>query len=349
MIRRFALAAVLGSALVVSPGSAWSQSVPEQDHNFRINPGLNDAWFNPATSGQGFFIIVFPLARTIFLSWFTYDVTRPDSSVVTQLGEPGHRWLTAQGEYSGHQAVLDVYVSSGGVFDSAAPEVSTVRDGEIVLEFSGCNSGTVSYDIPSIGKQGTVPIERIVLDNVVLCESMMEESEASAAAKAYIEEWLPDYRNFYLSNTEIRAMINGGMGTRSYARDMAEIISANTDGGLSADAMEQLLRDHADGDTSNAEFWLTMDPFQFDDDAFRQAKIVLFDNATSGLVNTKIEPNTFGMVELFELIRGYDSSGVVIDGFLLNFVTHNPELYGGEEGGEPYLLHDPTWASQNPN
>ena len=33
--------------------------VPE-DSGFLINAGLNDAWYNPATDGQGFFITVFP-------------------------------------------------------------------------------------------------------------------------------------------------------------------------------------------------------------------------------------------------------------------------------------------------
>ncbi len=134
-----------------------------------INAGLNDAWFNPETNGQGFFIIVFPEIEQIFMSWFTYDTERPPADVVANLGEPGHRWLTAQGEYEENAAELDVYITAGGVFDSEEPTPITKPEGEIMLKFNTCNAGTVTYDIPSIDRQGEVPIERITLDNVPLC------------------------------------------------------------------------------------------------------------------------------------------------------------------------------------
>lgn len=139
---------------------------------FLINSGLNDAWFNPATTGQGFFISVFPDIGQMFLAWFTYEVERPDESIPAQLGEAGHRWLTAQGAYAGNQAVLDIHIARGGIFDASLPEPVQNTDGTITIEFSHCNAGTVTYDIPSIGRQGVVPIERIALDNVPLCESL---------------------------------------------------------------------------------------------------------------------------------------------------------------------------------
>jgi hypothetical protein len=74
--------------------------------------------------------------------------------------------------------VLDVWVSSGGVFDSAEPPVTRDKDGEIVVEFSGCNSGTVSYDIASVDRQGVIPIERVALDNVALCEALAAQLQA---------------------------------------------------------------------------------------------------------------------------------------------------------------------------
>jgi len=143
-----------------------------------INAGLSDAWYDPATAGQGFLITVFPDVGQVFLAWFTYDLERPDDSVTAQLGEPGHRWLTAQGPYADNQAVLDVWVSTGGVFDSAEPAVTPAKDGEIVLEFSGCNAGTVSYDLASVDRQGVIPIERVALDNVALCESLNDQLQA---------------------------------------------------------------------------------------------------------------------------------------------------------------------------
>jgi len=143
-----------------------------------INPGLNDAWYDPGTSGQGFLITVFPDIGQMFLAWFTYDPERPGEGVAAELGEPGHRWLTAQGPYADNQAVLDVWVSSGGIFDSAEPAVTQAKDGEIIIEFSGCNVGTVSYDITSVGRQGVIPIERVALDNVALCEELNKSLQA---------------------------------------------------------------------------------------------------------------------------------------------------------------------------
>lgn len=145
--------------------------------SFTINAGLGDAWFDPVTAGQGFLITVFPDREEIFLAWFTYDTERPATGVSAQLGEPGQRWLTAQGSYVENQAVLDVWVSSGGVFDSAELAVTREKDGEIVVEFSGCNAGTVSYDIASVDRQGVIPIERVALDNVALCEALAAESK----------------------------------------------------------------------------------------------------------------------------------------------------------------------------
>ncbi len=143
----------------------------EEAELFQINPGLSDAWFSPDTSGQGFFIIVFAESGQIFLAWFTYEVSRPDNSIPALLGEAGHRWITAVGDFSDNQAVLDIFITRGGIFDASPPVPESEPDGAMIVEFSNCNEGTVSYDIPSIGRHRVIPIERISLDNVPLCES----------------------------------------------------------------------------------------------------------------------------------------------------------------------------------
>ncbi len=144
-----------------------------------INPGLNDAWFNPRTDGQGFLITAFPGIKQLFMAWFTYDTERPPGDVTALLGEPGHRWLTAQGLYEENTAWLDIHVTSGGVFDSKEPRPVTGPIGEMTLEFSACNAGTITYDIPSIGGQNVVPIERITLDNVPLCYVLGKEQSGA--------------------------------------------------------------------------------------------------------------------------------------------------------------------------
>lgn len=167
---------VLGETLRIEGGETAVLervgSSPVDPADFRINAGLDGAWYNPDTDGQGFFISVFPEIGQLFLAWFTYDVERPPGSVTADLGDPGHRWLTAFGAYSGNQAELDIDIAEGGIFDDSPPVPSHRGDGTITLDFSGCNAGTVTYEIPSIGKQGVVPIERLALDNMLLCESL---------------------------------------------------------------------------------------------------------------------------------------------------------------------------------
>jgi len=140
-----------------------------------INAGMNDAWYNPITDGQGFFITVFPDQGTVSLAWFTYETGLPPLGVTANLGDPGHRWLTALGPIEDKQVTMNIEMTSGGVFDTASEIVRTDppgTDGTIILSFDSCNSGTVEYDIPSINRQGTVDIQRVATDNVVVCEAL---------------------------------------------------------------------------------------------------------------------------------------------------------------------------------
>jgi hypothetical protein len=141
---------------------------------FQMNAGLNDAWYNPTTDGQGMLIAVFPDTGQMFLAWFTFDTERPPVDVTAILGEPGQRWLTAQGPYSEDTAVLTIYVTEGGVFDSATPETVTdpAGDGTMTVEFSDCANALVSYEITSLGISGEIPIQRIAPDNIALCEML---------------------------------------------------------------------------------------------------------------------------------------------------------------------------------
>jgi hypothetical protein len=138
---------------------------------FLINAGLNDAWYYPLTTGQGFFITVFPDLGMVSLAWFTYDTERPPSEITANLGEPGHRWLTALGPIDGNSAVMNITMTSGGLFDTTT-DIENSDDGTITLTFDDCNSGTVEYEIPSIDRRGTVPIVRVANDNIALCEAL---------------------------------------------------------------------------------------------------------------------------------------------------------------------------------
>lgn len=150
--------------------------VTESD-NFGINAGLADAWFNPLTNGQGFLITVFTQIGQMFVAWFTYDVERPTDDIEAILGDPGHRWLTAQGPYAGDTATLTIYVTEGGVFDATDPPANNdgMGDGTMSIEFADCTEGLVTYEIPSLNLSGEIPIQRITDDNVALCETLADQ------------------------------------------------------------------------------------------------------------------------------------------------------------------------------
>ena len=140
-----------------------------------INAGMNDAWYNPQTNGQGFFITVFPEITSVFLGWFTFDTELPSGDANAFLGDPGHRWLTAFGPFEGNQALLDIFLTTGGIFNTPTEIQQTDppgSDGTIRLTFESCHSGTIEYDIPSISRQGIIPIQRVANDNIARCESL---------------------------------------------------------------------------------------------------------------------------------------------------------------------------------
>ena len=82
-----------------------------------------------------------------------------------------HAWIAFEAGLSG----VVTGVTSGGIFDASGNIVRTDppgSDGTILLTFESCSSGMVEYDIPSINRQGMVPIQRVAGDNIVLCEAL---------------------------------------------------------------------------------------------------------------------------------------------------------------------------------
>ena len=155
--------------------SALQALLPEPNggSNFQINAGINDAWYNAATPGQGFFFNVFPNLGLMFVAWFTYDTERPPVDVEAVLGEPGHRWITGIGPYDGDTANIVLELTEGGLFDTGDPPVMQTQGyGTLDLDFADCSNATASYNIPAAGVSGVIPVQRIVGDNVPLCESL---------------------------------------------------------------------------------------------------------------------------------------------------------------------------------
>ena len=142
---------------------------------FRINKALAGAWFDPGTPGQGFFFDVYENIDLLFGGWYTFDLQRPVDGTA-DLGEPGHRWLTIQGNYDGAQAESGVFLARGGVFDAPEPGIETPQPevGTATVEFTDCISGTVDYDLTDPAVSGSIPIIPLTDNHVELCESLTQ-------------------------------------------------------------------------------------------------------------------------------------------------------------------------------
>jgi len=151
---------------------AWAACIYLAECGFQINPGLNDAWYDPATSGQGFFVTVLPASGQLFLAHFTFAAQRPAVADPATLGEAGHRWLTAIGPIDGNRASLTATLSRAGRFDDPAPVERVTPYGSYEIEFHDCASATLTYEFPTANLSGVIQLRRVVKDNVLLCESL---------------------------------------------------------------------------------------------------------------------------------------------------------------------------------
>jgi len=129
-----------------------------------INAGMDGAWFDPNTSGQGFLIDSHPDpegGNFIFVSWFTYG----DDTA------SGQRWLTAQGSFEGSIAELDVFETTGGSFDDPQA-TSTTQVGTMSIDFADCSNALLTYSLTDNGAKGDMAITRVLPGGQALCEEL---------------------------------------------------------------------------------------------------------------------------------------------------------------------------------
>jgi len=145
-------------------GNVCASQADNRPQAVEINAGMDGAWFDVNTPGQGFLVdthIDQEGENFIFVAWFTYgDETAS-----------GQRWLTAQGGFEGSLAEIDVYETTGGSFDD--PQVpSIVPVGTMSLDFSDCSHAHVTYSLPREGREGEIDITRAVPGSEALCEEI---------------------------------------------------------------------------------------------------------------------------------------------------------------------------------
>ncbi len=156
-------------------GNGVSTQLPTEPDFNTLNPGLNGAWYNYETPGQGFFIEVFPELEYIFVAWFTYDTTFADGNEMAVVGSPNHRWYTAEGTYEGTEASLTLVLSEGGIFNQA-DVVENSDAGTLNISFDGCRTAMVDYEITDSGLTGNIPLIRLSGSTVEFCESLIEHN-----------------------------------------------------------------------------------------------------------------------------------------------------------------------------
>jgi len=128
--------------------------------------GLSGSWYEPATSGQGFEVEVFPApgagAGFVQVSWFTYDTTAG--------GADRQRWYTMSGAIGGSTpAALTIYRNVGGNFN-APPVTSATVVGTATLKFDSCTSGLLDYAFTDgSSRTGSIPLTRLTQN--VTCAS----------------------------------------------------------------------------------------------------------------------------------------------------------------------------------
>ena len=123
--------------------------------------GLTGIWYEPATSGQGFGIEVYPDVvgagvGFVQVSWFTFDSG-------TAGGADRQRWYTASGQVTaGNMAAsLLIYQNTGGNFN-AGPVTTAQQVGTATLAFTSCESALFTYAFSDgSGRSGSIPLTRI--------------------------------------------------------------------------------------------------------------------------------------------------------------------------------------------
>ncbi len=125
------------------------------------NDGLSGAWYDPDTSGQGFFIDIKTEIGLFFAGWFTYDDEQQGSL----------RWQTLQGSLGDSDEITVAIVNTvGGVFDTATA-VESSEAGLVTIKFTSCDTAELSYAF-SDGPSGDINLQRLIPD--VFCHMVVQ-------------------------------------------------------------------------------------------------------------------------------------------------------------------------------
>jgi len=135
--------------------------------------GIGGAWYDPATSGQGFVVTAYPdIAGAghglLAAGWYTFDTNAAG----------GQRWYTLQGAVDAGvgTASIGIYSATGGNFD-ALPAVPASKVGTATLSLADCGHGTLVYSFSDgSARIGAIDLSR--LDANVTCGAAGDSGNA---------------------------------------------------------------------------------------------------------------------------------------------------------------------------
>jgi hypothetical protein len=103
------------------------------------------AWYNPATSGEGFTFTPVPAQNRLVGTWYTFDANGAPRwyTLDTDL-QPGTLDPGTPGAFDGRRAAFAVTEVSGGAFNSGKP-VKRTPAGTLNVNFSNCSTASAVY------------------------------------------------------------------------------------------------------------------------------------------------------------------------------------------------------------
>jgi pseudomonalisin len=165
----------LGSLDVANLLSQWNATNTGSAVNLDQH-GITGSWYNPATSGQGFEIEVYPDLGgagqgLLFAGWFTYDTSAAG----------GRRWYALSGNVNSASAAatLSILAVESGNFNAAPSVAANGTVGQATIKLSDCNTGTLAYIFTDgSGRSGTIPLARLTPN--VTCSTTGDNGSAAS-------------------------------------------------------------------------------------------------------------------------------------------------------------------------
>jgi len=136
--------ALLHTGLVLNEG-AYAQS------DFVVDGRISGHWRDPARDGEGLTVEIFSADRGGVI-WFTYD------------NSGAQVWIVGIGTISGSSLIIEhATITDSGTFTDFNPDdVVRTNWGSLALEFSDCDTGSMSYaGLPEFGS-GSIQLQRLV-------------------------------------------------------------------------------------------------------------------------------------------------------------------------------------------